>query len=314
MMLYFPKQGFFKRMRIYFLEMHPIPVRLAESVLLYLSFVAFLRRLHGVQSPIFSLYTLLGIWNIFALMLILRLMDELKDKEIDQDLFHDRPLPSGKVLESDISFSLVLVIALYLVSNMWSGSTFWMALFVLGYALLMFKYFFIPHIMRKNLLLTLITHNPIIPIMLFYILILFSYEQNIPLSNLNLSFSFLLVAMYWAVFFAWEIARKIRSSEEENEYVTYSQIFGRFGAVLVAGGVQTIAFGIGLYFYWKFDFSGIFLVIWLAGYGMTMWGHARFLFSPTPVTSKLKPFAERYILIVLIANILERSLYLSKGV
>lgn len=314
MMLQLPKQGFLKRVRIYLAEMYPLPIRLFSSGLLYISFVAFLGRVHAVQTPIFSLYTLIGIWNVFALTLILRLMDELKDGEIDRELFSDRPLPSGKVLESDISFSLVAVIVLYLAANMWVGAALWMAIFVLGYSLLMFKYFFISRIMRKNVLLALATHNPIIPIMLFYVLILFSVEHHLNLTNLNWPSSLLVIVVYWAPFFAWEIARKIRSQEEENTYVTYSQIFGRLGAVLVAGAAQTIAFGIGLYFYRTLSLSGIFLAILLAGYGMTMWGHTRFLFNPTRVTSKLKPFAERYILSVLTANILEHGLLNSTGV
>ena len=163
-------------------------------------------------------------------------------------------------------------------------------------------------IMRKNLLLALVSHNPIVPMMFFYILSLFSVEHHLALKNLNWSSSLLSVVMYWAPFFSWEIARKIRSQEEENAYATYSQIFGRFGAVLVAASAQTIAFGIGLYFYWAFSLSRIFFAIWVAGYGATMWGHVRFLVNPNPVTSKLKAFAELYILSVLVANILEHGL------
>lgn len=133
-------------MRIYLAEMYPILTHLFSSVLLYIGFVTFQQRINAVRAPIFSLYTIVGIWSVFALMLILRLMDELKDREIDCELFSDRPLPSGKVLESDISFSLIGVTALYLFANVWIGAALWMALFVLGYSLLMFKYFFIPHI------------------------------------------------------------------------------------------------------------------------------------------------------------------------
>jgi len=304
-----PKRGFMKRMSLYLKEMYPLPLGLFSSALLYLSFVTFLRRIHAVWAPIFSYYTVVGIWSVFSLMLILRLMDELKDKEIDRQLFSDRPLPSGKVLESDIWFSLILVIVLYLFANIWVGQTFWMALFVLGYAGLMFRYFFIPNILRRYLLLNVATHNPIIPIMFFYILILFSVEHRMTLRTLNWHYSLLMTAGYWAMFFAWEISRKIRSKEEENTYVTYSQIFGRGGAVLIAAGAQTFAFGIGLYFYWTLYYSKIFLLILVVGYGMTMWGHARFLLNPNPVTSKLKPFAERYILSVLIAYILEHTLF-----
>ncbi len=304
-----PKQGYFKRMRIYFAEMFPIRIKLISSALLYISFFTFLERVHGVKSSIFSSHIFVGTWSIFALMLILRLMDELKDKEIDIELFCERPFPSGKVLESDIRFSLLFIITLYLIANILIGRAFLISIFALGYSLLMFKYFFIPRILRRYLLLNLTTHNPIIPIMLFYILILFSIKHDLTLRNLNWPLSLLLIAMYWSMFFAWEIARKIRSNEEENAYVTYSQIFGHIGAVLLAGGTQTIAFAIGFYFFLSLSLSGIFLAILLAGYGMTMWGHIRFVICPNPVTSKLKPFAERYILSVLTAQVIDYGIF-----
>lgn len=296
-------KGYFKRMRIYLKEMYPFVPRLIPAAILYISFVALLGRIHGVQLSLFSPFTLLGIWNIFGLLFILRLMDELKDKEIDLKLFKERPLPSGKVLESDISFSLVAMIILYLAANMWTGKVFWMAAAVLIYSLLMFKYFFIPRILRKYLLLNLATHNPIVAFMLFNIVILFSAQYGLGLKNLNWTSLLLLLAMFWAMFFAWEISRKIRSKEEENEYVTYSQIFGRIGAVLVAGGAQTVTFIIALYFIQKLSFSWVFAIIFAAGYAITIWAHARFVFKPNPVTSKLKPFGEKYILSVLIACI-----------
>lgn len=308
-MIHLPKQGYFKRMRIYLTEMYPMPVRLLTAGLLYISFVAFLERIHGVESKLFSAHTLIGIWSIFAILLILRLMDELKDREIDRQLFSDRPLPSGKVLESDIGFSLIIVIVLYLIPNTMVDKGFWMALFILKYSFLMFKYFFIPRILRRYLLLNLATHNPIIPIILFYLVILFSVQHQLSLSDLKWDSIVLLMLMYWSMSLAWEIARKIRSREEENEYVTYSQIFGRIKAVLVAGGTQTIAFIIGIHFYKALSFSEIFGVILLLGYGMTMWGHIRFVFRPNPKTSKLKPFAEWYIVTVLAARIIEFALF-----
>lgn len=308
MKLQFPEQGFLKRVRIYLAEMYPVPVRLLSSALLYVSFAALLGRIHGVQVHILSCCTIVGIWSVFALGLILRLMDELKDKEIDRKLFSHRPVPAGKVLESDIWFSLVAVIALYVFANIWIAGALWMALFVLKYSLLMFRYFFIPDTLRKHLLLNVATHNPFVPIMLFYILVLFSVEHDLSLIDLDWNSSLCMIAGYWAMFFAWEISRKIRSREEEDQYVTYSRIFGRPGAVLVAGGAQSVTLLIGLYFHWTLSLSGVFLAILLLGYGITMWGHTRFLLNPNPVTSKLKPFAERYILIVLIANLLEHRL------
>jgi len=302
------RQGFIGRMNVYLMEMFPIPQRFATSALLYISFVTLLSRIHGVQVSLLSLYTVSGILSIFALTLILRLMDELKDRDVDRELFRGRPLPSGKVLESDIAVSLVAVICLYLLANVWKGNVFWVALTVLGYALLMFKFFFIPRILRRYLLLNLATHNPIIPLMLFYIVILFSAELRMPPENVDWRSTFFLIAMFWSMLFAWEIARKIRSREEENAYVTYSQIFGRGGAVLVAGGAQSLTLCIAVYFYQSLSLTWVFLALVMTGYARAVWAHVRFMVRPNPVTSKLKPFAEQYVLTVLAAGVVERLL------
>lgn len=296
------------RMNIYLAEMYPVPVRVISSVLLYISFTAFLGSVHGVEVAVISPFTFVGSWSLFALMLILRLMDELKDKEIDRDLFSDRPLPSGRVSESDIGFTLVVMIGLLLGVNVWVGKAFWAAVFLVAYSSLMFRYFFVPEILRENLLLNLATHNPIIPITFLYVLILFCVEHDLTINDVKWLNTILLMGMYWAVFLAWEIARKIRCREEENEYVTYSRILGLVGATLATAGTQTIGLAIGVYFYWSLSLSHLFLGTLLAGYALTLSGHLRFLLNPTPVTSKLRPFAEGYILTIVIVNIWEHGL------
>jgi len=296
------------RMNIYLAEMFPVPVRTISSVLLYISFTGFLGRIHNVQVAVISPFTFVGSWSLFALMLILRLMDELKDKEIDRELFSDRPLPSGRVSGSDIGFSLVVMIALLLGVNVLVGKAFWAAVFLVTYSSLMFRYFFVPEILRENLLLNLATHNPIIPITFLYVLILFCVERDLTINDVKWLNTLLLMGMYWAVFLAWEIARKIRCREEENEYVTYSRILGLVGATLATAGTQTIGLAIGVYFYWSLSLSHLFLGTLLAGYALTLSGHLRFLLNPTPVTSKLRPFAEGYILTIVIVNIWEHRL------
>lgn len=298
------RPGLVSRIRAYLAEMYPVPERLALSILLYVTFVTLLSRIHGVEAHLISLLTLAGIWHIFALLLILRLMDELKDIEVDRELFSERPLPSGKVLESDIKFSLLLVIALFVMANCWDAKVALATLFVLGYALLMFKFFFIPNVLRKYLLLNLASHNPIVPLLFTSVLVMFAAGNKLDLSAVNWRLSLLLIVMYWGMFFAWEISRKIRSREEENEYVTYSQILGRRGAVLAALTAQTVTLAIGCYLYSELSLPKIFIVILAIGYGITVCGHAYFLINPNPRTSKLRRFVEGYIFTVLIAQTL----------
>lgn len=309
-MLQLPKEGYLTRMKIYLAEMYPVPVRAVTSVLLYMSFTACLGKVHGMQVRLVSPFTFVGSWSIFVLMLILRLMDELKDKEIDRDLFRDRPLPSNRVLESDIWFSLVVLVASFLWVNLWADKAFWVAVIVLAYSGLMFRYFFMPEILRENLLLSLATHNPIVPIMFLYLLTLFSVEYDLMSKDVNWLDSLLVIGMYWAAFLAWEISRKIRCREAENEYVTYSKLFGRVGAILTAAGTQAIVLVIACHFYWSLSLSSLYLGTLLLGYGLTIWGHLRFLVNPNPMTSQLRPFAERYILTILLVNVWEYGLFM----
>lgn len=303
-----PERGYPGRIRIYFSEMFPIPKMLIGAALLYLSFVLFLARIHGIGMKIISVTNLIGSLSLFMIMMILRLMDEIKDRETDLQLFSHRPVPSGKVSEADIIFSLKVVVALYLAVNIFSPGTMGAAVGVLVYTFLMFRFFFIPRILKKSLLLTLATHNPIVPIMLTYVLALFTAEHGMGLEDLSLSSVCLLTVMYWSMFFAWEISRKIRSPEEENDYVTYSRIFGPIGAVSLALGAQTVTLAAALVFDSAIPMPMLFLLIVWAGYLITMSGYLRFIARPNHKTSNLGPFAEKYIIMVNAAFIASHAL------
>jgi 4-hydroxybenzoate polyprenyltransferase len=300
-----PGKGFAERMAEYLGEMYPIPRFLGNWLLLYAGFSAILARIHGIRLDLFSWHSAVGIISLFLFGLILRLMDELKDRDIDRELFSHRPFPSGRVLESDIKVSLLATMALFLLINSWMGITFLMALILLGYSLLMFRFFFIPRILRQYLLLALVTHNPVVALTLLYVVAVFAFGQGLAPSEVHWPPTILLIVMFWAMLFAWEVARKIRSPKEENAYVTYSRILGLPGAVLLAGGAQTLSFIIGLYFFKTLSLSLVFLAFLTIGYGRTVWAYTHFLMAPSPSTSKLKPCAEQYTLITSLAGIFD---------
>jgi len=297
--------GFINRIGIYLKEMYPIPQRLIYSTLMYLSFAILASKIQSVTLNLSSPIHLIGIINVFTILLILRLMDELKDKDLDAALFSERPLPSGRVRESDISFSLIALIVLFITINVFSWATLLAALMVLCYTLLMFRYFFIPKILRKYLLLNLATHNPIIPIIIIFLWIMFGAQNDLPLSSLLNQYGILLVVWFWSLLFSWEITRKIKSPEEENEYVTYSQIFGYIGAVIIAAVVQTLTFIISIYFFLIFNLSWFYLLTVTFAYIIVISGHVRFIHIPNTSTSKLKYFTEAYILTLFLAVIID---------
>ncbi|MCH7965318.1 MAG: hypothetical protein IH852_15420 [Bacteroidetes bacterium] len=305
MLLAIKYNGFITRIGIYLKEMFPIPQRLIYSMLMYISFAIIASKIHSVTLDAASPIHFIGIINVFTILLILRLMDELKDKDLDEDLFSERPLPSGRVRESDISFSLIALIVLFITINVFNWITLLAALTVLCYTLLMFRYFFIPKILRRYLLLNLATHNPVIPIIIIFLWIMFGAQNDLPLSSLFNHYSVLLVVWFWLLLFSWEITRKIKSPEEENEYVTYSQIFGYIGAVIIAAVVQTLTFIISIYFFLIFNLSWFYLLTVTFAYIIVISGHVRFIHIPNSSTSKLKYFTEAYILTLFLAVIID---------
>lgn len=298
-------KAYIQRMRMYFAEMFPIPQHASLALLTYLSIAVFARWVEKQSSPIASWYTLLGVWSVFGLWLILRLMDELKDEDIDRKLFPDRPLPSGRVSASDIKKTLAGGILLYLVAHLAAGPALWTALFVLGYSVLMFKRFFADELLRKSLIITLVTHNPIVPLMLAQCFVIFAAEHGLALNKLPWELIVPFIVMLWSPFLAWELARKIRSPDEETAYVTYSRLFGHVGAAVLTAGIQMIALFIGFYFWSRFSLSWLYLAILASGLGLSFFGYLRFLLHPDPRTAKLKHYAVAFLLCIEIAQLLE---------
>lgn len=295
--------GFLRRMRIYLRETFPTTARLLMAVLLYVSFGRMLARLHGWPVAATVPDVLMGSWSAFATMLVLRLMDELKDQDVDRRLFATRPLPSGRVRASDIRISLFIVAGVYVATHLSRGPACGTALAVLGYAALMFRWFFVPGLMRPRLLLTLATHNPVIPVLLLHLAVLAGGARGKGPSQLEAGALLPLVVMYWAPVFAWEIARKVRSPQEENAYVTYSRLLGRAGAVMVAAAAQTVALAVGLRVTYAAGLHPAWIVCAGAGWALAQAAHVRFLARPDARSSRLRPFAELFLVSVLLAGL-----------
>ncbi len=294
-----------RRMGAYFAEMFPLPKHLAVAALIYGSVSSFARVIHDAPSTMPSWHAVVGVWSYFAITLILRLMDELKDEDIDAALFPDRTLSSGRVYKSDIQLSLSVVIAVYLAVNLTAGAAFWVGLAILGYAFLMFRWFFARELLQGNLLITLATHNPIVPMIILYGFVLFASEHSIALETLRWELIVPFAVMLWSPFLAWELARKIRPEEEEDAYETYSKIFGRPGAVLAVVIVQGVGLAAVVWLWRSLSLSAAYLAIPVAGSAVFLFAGVRFVLWPAPRTAKLRPFAEVFIVCMLATQILE---------
>ncbi len=288
-------RAYIKRMRIYFAEMFPIPQHALLAFMTYLSIAVFAGWVQRKGVAFVSWDTSLGAWSIFGLLLVIRLMDELKDEDIDRRLFPHRPVPSGKVSKADIKRTLTGAMILYVAAHVFSGAALWTALFVLGYSVLMFKRFFAPELLRRSLIITLITHNPIVPLMLTQCFVIFAVDHRLALSQLRWDLIVPFIVMLWSPLLAWELARKIRSPEEETAYVTYSRLFGYVKAAALTAAIQTLSFCIGFYFWSRFSLSWTYLGIFAFGLGLSYLGWLRFVLHPSPQTAILKYYAVAFL-------------------
>jgi hypothetical protein len=297
-------RGYFVRMRGYLREMFPPATHFVIAAITGLGIAGYARVVHGLQGRLPLQAILVAGWNVFAISLILRLMDELKDRDIDRQLFPERALPSGRVRESDIRISLAAANGLYLATNAWSVPVLAFAAATLGYAWLMYARFFAPAALKRSLPITLATHTPIAPLLLLQAFAAAGELLGVPVGGMRWSAILPYVAMLWAAILGWELARKIRAPEEETAYVTYSKILGAAGSVAAAAAAQAASVLLGVYLY-----AGLGLPAWYPAALAGAWlvcaaAYARFLLRPGARSSRLKPVAAAFAFTVLAAQAL----------
>jgi hypothetical protein len=296
--------GYFVRMRGYLREMFPLPTQLVLAAITGLGIAGYAGVVHGLQGRLPLKAILAAGWSVFAMALVLRLMDELKDRDIDRQLFPERALPSGRVRESDIRISLGAANALYLATNACSVPVLASAAATLAYAWLMYARFFAPAALKRSLPITLATHTPIVPLLLLQAFAAAGERLGVPVGGMRWSAILPYVAMIWAAVLGWELARKIRAPAEETAYVTYSQILGPAGSVAAAAAAQATSVLLGVHLY-----AGLGLPAWYPAVLVTAWlvcvaAYARFLLRPGARTSQLKPVAAVFVFTVLAAQAL----------
>lgn len=215
-----------KRLHIYYKERYPIIPRLILGLIVFLEihFIILLNQGVGWGKFHIGIAELVGAFTVFAFLLWLRVADDLKDFETDKELFPDRPLPSGRVHKKDIVISCIIVQAITLALNiifMRENLIFFAILYFYGY--LMSKWFFQKAKIQPSLPLALVTHNPVQAIVNLYIIAFTIRKYNLPVFTLTN------IMALWTLYFPaliWEISRKIKAPKDENDYTTYSKLFG----------------------------------------------------------------------------------------
>ena len=212
-----------KRLNVYFKEMYPIIPRFILGLIMFCEIYFIILLNNGITNFNLGIQELIGGFTIFAFAMWLRVADDFKDYESDKKLFKDRPLPRGAVTKKDLIIitAIVEVIAIILNAIFMNNFIYFLVLYAYGY--LMSKWFFQKSKIQPSLPMALITHNPVQ-------LILNTYVISFTCIKYNLNpFTLTTVLALWTLYFPvliWEIARKIKAPKDENDYTTYSKLFG----------------------------------------------------------------------------------------
>ncbi len=212
-----------KRLHIYFKERYPLFARFILGCIVFLEIHFIILLNYGVTSFQIGIQELVGAYTVFAFLLWLRVADDLKDFETDKRLFPDRPLPSGRVFKKDIITICVIVEVIAVVLNIifMNNLLFFCILYAYGY--LMSKWFFQKKRIQPSLPLALITHNPVQMFVNVYIISFTVIKYGLkPVSLIT-------IMTLWTLYFPaliWEVSRKIKAPKDENDYTTYSKLFG----------------------------------------------------------------------------------------
>ena len=212
-----------KRWHIYFKERYPIIPRIILGLIVFLEIYFIVLLNNGITEFHINVQELVGAYTVFAFILWLRIADDLKDYETDKKLFKDRPLPSGRVQKKDVTIICVIVELIAFVLNVifMNNILFFAILYIYGF--LMSQWFFQKSKIQPSLPLALITHNPVQMFVNLYIISFTCIKYSIP--ALSLTTIMALFTLYFPALI-WEVARKIRAPKYENDYTTYSKIFG----------------------------------------------------------------------------------------
>jgi len=211
------------RLHTYFSEMYPLPRSLLVGYVLAAELFLLTVLVNGrtVGHVGWAEFTL-GL-TLFAFLLNLRIADDFKDYETDLDLFPARPLPSGRTRKSDLIATLVVVDTAVVAMNLVFVRNYLFFGILVAYGILMSVWFFQRYRIQHNLVLALVTHNPVQLIMNLYVISYACQAYAIPLVSWN---NLLILVTLYFPGLIWEIARKLRAPEDETAYVTYSRLFG----------------------------------------------------------------------------------------
>jgi hypothetical protein len=255
-----------------------------------------------------------GLATVLLVFYHLRIMDELKDAREDAQYHPERPVARGLVTLGELRLVGLVAIITQIGLNLCLGLPVFAAyLSVLLFSLLMYREFFLGQWLKRSVLLYGLSHMVTVPLIAFYIYASYAFRNN---TGFHPAFG-LYLALSFVVGLFLEIARKIRSPQEEQEGVdSYSRYFGTARATYVATGLvflgSATSTGIGLVLGFTMYY---YLGIWVL-FAIAMTGFLRFRLSPTPNSARhlAKIYAPAYMagvyLLMILAIVLDHEISL----
>lgn len=213
----------FKRLHVYFKEMYPIISRFTLSLVVFCEIYFIILLNNGITNFNLGIQEIIGGYTIFAFLMWLRIADDFKDYETDKKLFKERPLPSGRVYKKDLLIICIIVQVIAFILNILFMNNFIFFIILYVYGFLMSKWFFQRSKIQPSLPLALITHNPVQLFVNLYTISFCVIKYGV--NGISLTTFLVLWTLYFPALI-WEISRKIKAPKDENDYTTYSKLFG----------------------------------------------------------------------------------------
>lgn len=268
-----------KRLKIYTDEMFPILQYMPYIIALYVCLNFSSQILNG-NNIIIDIYSVVGFVTAFFMMLLMRTFDDLKDFELDFNLFPWRSIPQKLILKTDIQKLSLFCLSVIIVINLWLGQdTILVFGVVLIYCIGTFKWFFAEKIHREKVFLTMATHQPI-PYSINFYLIHTGLASGGVYNDFSLHHFYLLLIFSLPVT-AWEVSRKIRSADKETHYETFSSIFGPKGAAIIAFVPLLITSGLVTYLALTLNVYFSFYILTAVLTIIMIFFYLRFIINPT---------------------------------
>lgn len=276
-----------KRLHVYFKEMYPIIPRFTLSLVVFCEIYFIILLNNGITEFNVGIQEVIGGYTIFAFLMWLRIADDFKDYETDKRLFKERPLPSGRVYKKDLLIIGIIVETVAFILNLLFMNNFIFFIILYAYGFLMSKWFFQKDKIQPSLPLALVTHNPV---QLFVNLYTISFTViKYGVNGISLTTFLVLWTLYFPALI-WEIARKIRAPKDENDYTTYSKLFGYKKPVKFIMILTWIDIVTNILLVW--NLNKIFAVVLFC---LTSWITVKFVqFMKDPEKFKVVSKVERY--------------------